>query len=186
MSEDTKSAMMHEKRYNKEISDYVNYITPKEEMIINIEKTINILKKSFENQYPEWEICTFGSYKQNISTIFSDLNITINTNLNTTLKKKISIISKIIQNNFTIDKIITNAIVPIIKARSKTGIKLDISVDNSNGVENAMIIMNTIKNKKFRNIMIILKILLKNNNKDIVYFGGMNSFLLFHLFIISI
>ena len=88
MSEDTKNAMMHEKRYNKEISDYVNYITPKEEMIINIEKTINILKKSFENQYPEWEICTFGSYKQNISTIFSDLDITINTNLNTTLKKK--------------------------------------------------------------------------------------------------
>ena len=44
MSEDTKNITNHEKRYNKEILDYVNYITPKEEMIINIEKTINILK----------------------------------------------------------------------------------------------------------------------------------------------
>ena len=44
-----------------------------------------------------------------------------------------------------------------------------------------MIIMNAIKNKKLRNIMIILKILLKINNLEKTTLGGMNSFLLFHL-----
>ena len=45
MSEDTKNTMNHEKRYNKEILDYVNYVAPKEKLIINMEKTINTLKK---------------------------------------------------------------------------------------------------------------------------------------------
>ena len=43
-------------------------------------------------------------------------------------------------------------------------------MDNSNGVENAIIIMNTIK-KKFRNIMIILKILLNNYYFDLIQNG---------------
>ena len=45
MSEDTKNTMNHEKRYNMEILDYVNYVAPKEKLIINMEKTINTLKK---------------------------------------------------------------------------------------------------------------------------------------------
>ena len=182
MLEDTKNTTNHEKRYNKEILDYVNYITPKEELDININKTLIILKELFETKYPEWEIYTFGSYKQNISTIFSDLDITINTNLNIKSVEKIFVIKEILKHDFTIDEIITNSIVPIIKAHSeKTKIKLDISVDNSNGIENSMIIMNAIKNKKLRNIMIILKILLKINNLEKTTLGGMNSFLLFHL-----
>jgi len=44
-----------------------------------------------------------------------------------------------------------------------------------------MIIMNEIKDKKLRNIIIILKILLKINNLGETTLGGMNSFLLFHL-----
>ena len=183
MSEDTKNTTNHEKRYNKEILDYVNYVAPKEELIINMEKTINILKELLEKKYPEWEIYTFGSYKQNISTIYSDLDITIitiNTDLN--LDKKISILSEILRDDFIIKEIIINATVPIIKAYSKqTKIELDISVDNSNGIKNSMIIMNAIKNKKLRNIMIILKILLKINNLEKTTLGGMNSFLLFHL-----
>ena len=180
MSEDTKNTTNHEKRYNKEILDYVNYITPKEELDININKTLIILKELFETKYPEWEIYTFGSYKQNIFTIFSDLDISINTNLNIKSVEKIFVLKEILKHYFTIDEIITNSIVPIIKAHSeKTKIKLDISVDNSNGIENSMIIMNAIKNKKLRNIMIILKILLKINNLERL--GGMNSFLLFHL-----
>ena len=182
MSEDTKNTMNHEKRYNKEIFDYVNYITPKEDLIANIKKTLNILKELFEKKYPEWEIYTFGSYKQNISTIFSDLDITINTNLNINFDKKISVISEILRDDFIIKEIIINATVPKIKAYSKqTKIELDISVDNSNGIKNSMIIMNAIKNKKLRNIMIILKILLKINNLEKTTLGGMNSFLLFHL-----
>ena len=183
MSEDTKDTMNHEKRYNMEILDYVNYVAPKEKLIINMEKTINTLKKLLEKKYPEWEIYTFGSYKQNISTIYSDLDITIitiNTDLN--LDKKISILSEILRDDFIIKEIIINATVPIIKAYSKqTKIELDISVDNSNGIKNSMIIMNAIKNKKLRNIMIILKILLKINNLEKTTLGGMNSFLLFHL-----
>ena len=73
-------------------------------------------------------------------------------------------ICKILKKSFE-TKIIVGANVPIIKAYdNNTVIKLDISVNNSNGVENSMIIMNEIKDKKLRNIMIILKILLRNNN----------------------
>ena len=85
-------------------------------------------------------------------------------------------------DEFEIQEKITNANTPVIKAKEiRTGLKLDISVNNRNGVENSMIIMNEIKDKKLRNIIIILKILLKINNLGETTLGGMNSFLLFHL-----
>ena len=87
MTEYTKNIMNNQKRYNNEILDYVNYISPDKEFIINIKKTINIIQKLFKQEYPEWEINIFGSYKQNISTIFSDIDITINTNSNEDLIK---------------------------------------------------------------------------------------------------
>ena len=60
MTEYTKNIMNNQKRYNNEILDYVNYITPNEEMIINIKKIINILHELFKQEYPEWEINIFG------------------------------------------------------------------------------------------------------------------------------
>ena len=53
-------------------------------------------------------------------------------------------------------------------------------MNNRKGVENSLIIANEIKDKKLRNIIIILKILLKINNLDNASSKGMNSYLLFH------
>ena len=106
----------------------------------------------------------------------------INTNSNEKIDKIFSIICEILNKDFEIQEKITNANTPVIKAKEiRTGLKLDISVNNRNGVENSMIIMNEIKDKKLRNIIIILKILLKINNLGETTLGGMNSFLLFHL-----
>ena len=93
------------------------------------------------------------------------MDIIINTNSNEKIDKIFSIICEILNKDFEIQEKITNANTPVIKAKEiRTGLKLDISVNNRNGVENSMIIMNEIKDKKLRNIIIILKILLKINN----------------------
>ncbi len=51
MPENTKYTMNHQKRYNKEILDYINYITPNKKLITNIDHIINVLQELFRNKY---------------------------------------------------------------------------------------------------------------------------------------
>lgn len=180
----TKNIVNSKERFNKEIIDYVSYITPHDFSLTKRKYTIEQLTHIIETNYPNFKVSLYGSFCQNISTLFSDLDFSIH-NINgencssflllhmvTTLKKE----------GFSKDIEFINANVPILRGTCKsTGIEVDISYNSQHG-ETAERIRNIVDNNEFIKLTVIfMKILLKVNNLNETYFGGMSSFLLFHL-----
>ena len=187
MNERTEKIVDNNERFEAEIRDYVNYITPKDESLKNRNNTMKTLIKIIKKRKPNWKVHLFGSFKQGTSTVFSDLDFEIIIDDNSSRKHDIEelyFLMKIIRiNNFSDNARVIRARVPIIKGTSNaTGISLDISVNRHNGYKAAKLIKKIIsKHKILRPVIIILKILLKKNNYNEAHTGGMSSFLLFHL-----
>ena len=187
MSAETKKIQNINSRFNSEIYEYVNYIIPKNYSLSQRQNTkqrlINIIRK----YQPKWKIILFGSFSQNTSTVFSDLDFSIISNVDSSRKKDLNeliYIMKILRNEgFSRNIRLIRARVPILKATcSLTGINVDISVNRDNGYKAVKIIRNILaKYKVLKPTIIILKILLKKNNFNDAHTGGMSSFLLFHL-----
>ena len=187
MSAETQKIQNINSRFNSEIYEYVNYIIPKNYSLSQRQNTkqrlINIIRK----YQPQWKIFLFGSFSQNTSTVFSDLDFAIISNVDSSRKKDLNeliYIMKILRNEgFSRNIRLIRARVPILKATcSLTGINVDISVNRDNGYKAARIIRNILaKYKILKPTIIILKILLKKNNYNDAHTGGMSSFLLFHL-----
>ena len=174
-------------RFNEELYQYVNYIIPKNLSLNKRENTIEIFKKIINENQPNWKVVLFGSFSQNTSTVFSDLDFEIHINKNCSRRDDIKLllyIMKILKKNgFSENIMLIKAKVPILKATcNMTGIKVDISVNRDNGSRAAKEIRNILdKYKILKPSIIILKILLRNNYFNDGATGGMNSFLLFHL-----
>ena len=187
MSIETQKIQNINSRFNSEIYEYVNYIIPKNYSLSQRENTkqrlINIIRK----YQPRWKIFLFGSFSQNTSTVFSDLDFAIISDVDSSRKKDLNeliYIMKILRNDgFSRNIRLIRARVPILKATcSLTGINVDISVNRDNGYKAAKIIRTILsKYKVLKPTIIILKILLKNHNFNDAHTGGMSSFLLFHL-----
>ena len=69
-------------RFNEELYQYVNYIIPKNLSLNKRENTIEIFKKIINENQPNWKVVLFGSFSQNTSTVFSDLDFEIHINKN--------------------------------------------------------------------------------------------------------
>ena len=188
MSLETKKIENINDRFNGEIYEYVNYIIPKDISLSQRQNTrqrlINIIKK----YQPKWKVVLFGSFSQNTSTVFSDLDFAVlSEDIDSSRKMDINeliYLMKILKHDgFSRNIRLIRARVPILKATcSFTGINVDISVNRQNGYEAAGLIRKILK--KYRILkpsIIILKILLKKNNLNDAHTGGMSSFLLFHL-----
>ena len=69
-----------------------------------------------------------------------------------------------------------NAIIPILKGtHASTGVKIDISYNRMNGYEDSFFIKNILdENNIIRQAIIILKILLRENDLNEPYSGGMD------------
>ena len=188
MKEETQKVKNNYERFNKEIIEYVNYIIPKKNSLANRNYTqqrlINIIKK----YQPSWKVVLFGSFSQNTSTVFSDLDFEVlSIDKNSTRRMDINelyYLQRILRNEgFSKNIRLIKARVPILKATcSQTGINVDISVNRDNGADAAKIIRNILKKYNIlRPTLIILKILLKSHDFNEAHSGGMSSFLLFHL-----
>ena len=188
MSLETQKIQDINNRFNEEIYEYVNYIIPKNFSLSQRQSTkqrlINIIKK----HQPKWQVVLFGSFSQNTSTIFSDLDFAILSNdIDSSRKMDINeliYLMKILKHDgFSRNIRLIRARVPILKATcSLTGINVDISVNRQNGCQAAGLIRNILKKHQIlKPSIIILKILLKKNNLNDAHTGGMSSFLLFHL-----
>ena len=187
MSESTEKIKDNKIRFNQEIMDYVNYITPKDDSFSRRTQTKNILKHIIDKKRPEWEVHQFGSFEQGTSTIFSDLDFEIIIDKNSSRKRDIDelfYIMKILKNNAFSNNIrLIRARVPILKAKCETTqIDVDISVNRHNGYQAADLIKKIIsKYPILKPVIIILKILLMKDSLNEACSGGMSSFLLFHL-----
>lgn len=188
MTNDTKKIENIDERFNEEIMEYVKYIIPKDSSLSQRHRTMQCLKNIIQKYKPNWRVVLFGSFSQNTSTVFSDLDFAILSD-DIDSSRKIDIneliyIMKILKNNgFSRNIRLIRARVPILKATcSLTGISVDISVNRQNGYEAAGVIRKILKKYKIlKPTIIILKILLKKYNLNDAHTGGMSSFLLFHL-----
>ena len=185
MTPETKEIKDNKKRFNKEILDYVYYIIPNDETLSKCQETIDLLVKIIKKNKPSWQVILFGSYSQNIPTIFSDIDILIVCDYNKDFQlKEMYNLMNILKDEKFCDKIkLVKANVPIIKSTcSITGINLDISINKENGIHAIEVVKKILKKYKIlKPSVIILKILLKKFELNESSTGGMGSFLLFHL-----
>ena len=173
-------------RFNKEINDYVYYIIPHNFSIIKRQYTIELLTHIIQKYQSDWKVILYGSFSQNTSTVFSDLDLAINDNnkyYSGDMFKLFYIMNILQKEGFSQDIEFIDAKVPILRGVcSSTGVSLDICFNKKTGFKAAEIIRKIIdQNKLIKQAVIFLKILLKINNLNETYTGGMCSFLLFHL-----
>ena len=188
MKPETEKIVDINNRFHKEIIDYVNYIIPNNSSLLRRLNTIHRLTKIVQKYQPNWKILLFGSFSQNTSTVFSDLDFVIlNDNnyssKNLDIKELYYLMSILRMEGFSRNIRLIRARVPILKTTcSITGINVDISVNRQNGFQAASLIRKILeKYQVLKPTIIILKILLKKNKLNEAHTGGMSSFLLFHL-----
>lgn len=188
MKPETKKIEDVSNRFHREIIDYVNYIIPNNTSLLRRQNTMQRLEKIVEKYQPNWKVILFGSFSQNTSTVFSDLDFVILNEVNYSSKnldiRELDYLMRILRREgFSRNIRLIKARVPILKATcSITGINVDISVNRQNGFQAASLIRKILeKYKVLKPTIIILKILLKKNNLNDAHTGGMSSFLLFHL-----
>ena len=185
MNPETKEIKDNKRRFNKEIIDFVYYIIPNDEILTKCQETIDLLIKIIKKNKPNWQVIVFGSYSQNIPTIFSDIDILIicDYNKDFQLKEMYNLMNILKDEKFS-DKIkLVKAKIPIIKTTcSITGINLDISMNKENGFHAIEVVKKILKKYKIlKPSLILFKILLKKFSLNESSTGGMGSFLLFHL-----
>ena len=187
MNSETQNIKNINSRFDKEIIEYVNYIIPKNLSLNQRQKTKELLTDIIKKYKPDWEVVLFGSFSQNTSTVFSDLDFVILSKENASKKidyQDLKFIHKKLRNEgFSQNIILIKARVPILKGTCNlTGIHVDISMNRDNGYKAATIIRKILRKYKIlKPTIIILKILLKINHLNAASSGGMSSFLLFHL-----
>ena len=176
---------------SQEISSYISSIIPKEENYKKRLTTISLLKSLIHSKFPFWNVYIFGSFSQNLSTIFSDIDFSIITNKKTNYNEIIYddlfylnlIKNLLIDKKFGYNLKIIRARVPIIKCVCiKTGIHVDINVNRMNGIKTGEIINKKINgNEIVKNNVILIKMILKIIGFNECREGGMSSFVLFNL-----
>ena len=186
MKPETKEIKNISERFPKEILDYVNYIIPNTEKLDKCQETINLLTEIIKNKKPKWKVVLFGSYGQNIPTVFSDIDILIISdeyNKDFELKQMYNLMDILKEEGFCDQIKLVKAKVSILKATCiNTGINVDISMNQENGYHAIGVVKKILKRYEIlKPSIIILKILLKKFDLNESSSGGMPSFLLFHL-----
>ena len=189
MKIETQSITNSNERFGKELMDYYNYIIPHKFYLNERQNTIQNLTNIIKKYKPGWKVLLFGSFSQNLSTVFSDLDFCImdNDETNSCRKRDINKLYNLMQilkrEKFYKKIILIKARVPILKLVCESnGINIDISMNHINGCQTGLLIRKILdKNFLLKPVTIILKVLLKMNDLNEASSGGMSSFLLFHL-----
>ncbi len=173
-------------RFNSEINDYVFYIIPNGFSIIKRKYTIELLTHIIQKYHSDWKVVVYGSFSQNTSTVFSDLDLAIidnNKYYSGDMFKLFYIMNILQKEGFSKDIEYIEAKVPILRGVcNSTGVSIDISFNKKSGFKASEMIRNIVdKNLIIKQAVIFFKILLIINNLNETYTGGMCSFLLFHL-----
>ena len=149
MKEETEKIEDVYMRFNQEILDYIDYITPKGWTYAKREITIDKLKNIIKSYNPNLNVVLFGSFYQNTSTIFSDIDFSIidnSSHITNEIGELRNLMKVLKYNRFSRDIEFINAKIPILKGtNSFTGIKFDISFNRLKGYEDSLIIKKIIE-----------------------------------------
>lgn len=186
MSQTTQILENSSERFNSEIMDYINYIVPNNFSLTKRKYTIELLTHIIEKYNPNWKVILYGSFSQNISTIFSDLDFAIYNNQRFSSGDSFQLfyIMNILSNEgFSQDIEFINANCPILRGTCiNTGINFDICFNKRSGLKAIELVRNVVDNNTIiKQAVIFIKILLKIKSLNETFTGGMCSFLVFHL-----
>ena len=179
-----------ENDYCIELSSFCKKLQPKgQEPDKRKEYTWVIFNFLISRIYGNLKSKIFGSYKQDLWTMMSDIDLVLippkNTRLNKlTKKKKLEVLlQKLNDSKFGIKMQIIGTKAPIIKGYCNyTNTWFDISINDNKTVETSEIICNIIQNNPIlKSVNLIMKVLLKYNNLIGANRGYMSSYLLFHI-----
>ena len=170
MSLTTQNLENSSERFNCEIKDYINYIVPNNFSLTKRKYTIELLTHIIEKYNPKWKVVLYGSFSQNISTIFSDLDFVIYNNQRFSSGDTFQLfyIMNILSNEgFSQDIEFINANCPILRGTCiNTGINFDICFNKrSSGLKAIELVKNVVDNNLIiKQAVIFIKILLKIKN----------------------
>ena len=186
MSPTTQNLEDSYERFNSEIIDYISYIVPNNFSLTKRKYTIELLTHIIEKYNSNWKVILYGSFSQNISTIFSDLDFAIynNQRFSSSDTFQLFYIMNILSNEgFSQDIEFINANCPILRGTCiNTGINFDICFNKRSGLKAVELVKNVVDNNAIiKQAVIFIKILLKIKNLNETFTGGMCSFLVFHL-----
>ena len=77
MKIETQAITNSSERFGKELMDYYYYIIPQNWSLSERQNTILNLTNIIKKYNPNWKVLLFGSFSQNLSTVFSDLDFCI-------------------------------------------------------------------------------------------------------------
>eukprot|EP00768_Dysnectes_brevis_P003419 gnl/Dysnectes_brevis/2445_a2912_1239.p1 GENE.gnl/Dysnectes_brevis/2445_a2912_1239~~gnl/Dysnectes_brevis/2445_a2912_1239.p1 ORF type:complete len:607 (-),score=73.00 gnl/Dysnectes_brevis/2445_a2912_1239:135-1955(-) len=178
------------RRLNDELKDYVQWVQlkpfEKEARLTLISKITSLVHQ----QYPKAQVEVFGSFATGLSTMGSDVDICVVMPNCTDVNQAVSPtvvrnVSSLVYNTgiASYSEAITKAKVPIVKARAaKTNIEFDIGFNALNGPEHTETTLRALRAHRYsKELILILKLFLKNKGLNQPYTGGMGGYVLLQL-----
>lgn len=164
-----------------EIKDFVNYISPSSQEIVNRNTLVNNLKKKITEFWPKTQAHVFGSCATDLYLPGSDIDMVI---ISTTgdyeqRQKLYSLASYLRKNQLAKNiEVIASAKVPIIKFVDPTfNIHVDISFERSNGLDAARRIRRWLDlTPGLRELVLIIKQFLRSRKLNNVHVGGLGGY----------
>ncbi|CCE66286.1 hypothetical protein TPHA_0P01280 [Tetrapisispora phaffii CBS 4417] len=164
-----------------EIRDFVSYISPNRTEIEMRNQTINNIRNSIKEHWPDADLHVFGSYATDLYLPGSDIDCVINSNKGDKGSRSLmySLASFLKRKGLATDiTIIANARVPIIKfVEPVSGIHIDVSFERDNGLDAANIIRSWLTSTpSLRELVLIVKQFLNSRRLNDVHTGGLGGF----------
>lgn len=163
----------------------VKRLSLSEQEIQKRQKTLNRLKDYFKPM--GLEMCVYGSFYTRLSLPSSDLDITVYPSTYTNTDRLLSTIAFQLRSRSILKpgslRIIRFARVPIVKfIESSSDLNIDISISQDSGLEGTSLVEGILaENPKLANVILFLKLLLRQYGLNDASVGGVSSFLLFHM-----
>lgn len=164
-----------------EIKDFVNYISPSKDEILNRNTVINTLKENISSFWPNAQAHVFGSCATDLYLPGSDIDmVVISTTGDYEQRSRLYQLSSFLRTSQLAKNIqvIASAKVPIIKfVDPQYNIHVDISFERSNGLDAARRIRKWLDlTPGLRELVLIIKQFLRSRHLNDVHVGGLGGY----------
>ncbi|KAG9128356.1 hypothetical protein FRC07_000469 [Ceratobasidium sp. 392] len=169
------SEMLH-----REILAYVDYISPTEREHRTRAMIVNMITATIESRWPDALVQPFGSFETGLYLPLGDIDLVVSSDNIARNPNALGWIARALKDQGLANnvQIIGKAKVPIVKfVTTWGGFKVDISLNQANGVTAGKIINNFLaKLPALRPLVLIFKAFLSQRDMNEVYNGGLGSY----------
>lgn len=173
-------------KLNSEIFSFYEFIKPTSQEDIIKEEAYAYLKNLVLLNYPCFSVSLFGSFATGLHLPTSDIDISITQNsdqdpINDI--KMLNSIANLLSHDIKYSEIeVVHSRVPLIRTIFQSKVRIDITVNRSNGSQAKDWIIQVLnKAPHFRILILLLKYFLKQRDLNNAYTGGLSSYVLFNM-----